>query len=477
MLFRSHAHLTGAEDVTLVQRLRQSSVYHPTFENYDTLTKVEAYDQVVVGLHTSKMNSSLLTIFHDVDRYVGVYTPVHGVNAYHFAPFYSDNSSILIAYSTAESVNKRLQLVALNGSTRIGIGFSDHDLLVDFTKIQVFPLREKIDSWIVVGNNRDSGIMQVFKVVFSNGRITCNLTRVVDNVYTFSGVFPDNTDLLFIFNLLLPWKEQPSLLTINIKDESKTRMIDNFLKPIRRGDTNEVGWRFYKIESILCERDNSTHFYCIINYDSPFSYEYIFKNTDGSGGSTNFYFKLPGYESTYLQGSPGHFVQLAQKNHFGTTTYVVYKRITHGGSSDVYYTQDNDAPRDFAMTADKNGQSRMQLLTGFQTAPLFFLNVGPFMLNISKGGNISKAVLTVDGLPGQTHSEIAIGDIIDHKDVIYKPVDWWPFVVILALLLVIALGYVSYNNFKAPTDSEKSEIDHTDKYMSLKPEKEEVAAN
>ena len=153
---------------------------------------------------------------------------------------------------------------------------------------------------------------------------------------------------------------------------------------------------------------------------------------------------------------------------------MVYKRISKGGSPDVYYTKDGHSPRSFCMTVDKDGQNKLQLLTEFPTAPLLFLNVGPFMLNSSRGGNITHGILNIDSLPGQTHSEISVAEIIDRDDSIKSAVVWWPFALLLVVLLVIALAYIVHNNSRAsPTDS-LTDADHADKYVSLKPEKEEA---
>jgi hypothetical protein len=326
----------------------------------------------------------------------------------------------------------------------------------------------------ITGNNIDSGVMQVFKVVFSNGRITCELKSSYEDVYWFGAVLPDNSTSIYVINVMLPWREDTTGLIIDATSASEVKRIQSPIKPkVDEEKSVEGGWRFFKMDQIFCQSDNSTNFYCLVNYEAPFVYEYVLNNKDGSTHNADFYYKLPGYMPMYLHGSSDYFVQMTESNHFKETTYVVYKRLSKGGTPDVYYTQDGDAPRTFCMTSDKDGQTRLQLATGFENAPLFFLNVGPFMLNISEGANISKAILNIDGLPGQTHVEIRVADIVGQE--ILGPANWWPFAILLALLLVIALVYIGYNNFKANSEVQTVDGEQADKYVSLKPEKEETA--
>lgn len=467
------ARVSGSDLIELVPRVNFRSFYEPTFDHWNNFNRIENFDQIVVGVHTSPNNVSIFTIFHNTDTFVGHYTPKLGVHAFAFAPFIaSDKDSILIAYSAAEPTNSGLHLAALNKSTSIST--ADLATSVHLSMIRVLPSRET-DSWIVIGNNVESGKLLVFKVDFKNNSLTCQQTYSEEDVFWFASVYPQNSEVIYV--LTVDFITRNDLFSIKIDPLTgqpatpSARFIERKnVEGSQGGLTNPL---YYRIDTVFCQADNSTSFYCLVNYEAPFVYEYQLNNADGSLISNTFYFKLPGYRQQYLHGSSDFFVQLAETNHFTEVKYVVYKRKSKGGHPDVYYALTSDAPRSFCLVGGEQGQTSLLFLTGYEMKPLAFFDIQPFELIIRPGANISEAILDLDGIPGQSISHFALKDLIDDggDDKNPKPAaKWWPFVSILAVLILLSVGYMAFNYFKSSSDSKEDASLGSDRYVSLKPE-------
>lgn len=482
----THSYITGTHEVNLIPRISTVATYKPTFMNYDTFSKIEAHSDIVVGVHTSKTNSSLFTVFHNVSDFVGTYSPAHGVRSYDFGRLNTCNNSILIAYTTAEVVNNSLQFVILNGSTRIAIGHSNDGQIIDFSRLQVVPLVGNGNAWHVVGNNIDTGDLMFFRVDYlQGGQIKCQYLQTVKNVFWFSAVYPKDLTEYFVMMVYLPWKQDFGGLVFDRKQATSgiTSRPFNLPKP----DTNKLLEKLgkqspevtfppmFKIQSFECRPDNGTYFYCILNYEAPIMYEYSIDGSDpGTSQSEYMYYKLPGYLSMFVHGSSDYFMQLTEAPDLQHTKYVVYKRISRGGQPDPYYTQDGDVPRSFAMTNDRSGTNFFLFLTGFEQIPLFFLKVDKMVLRVNEGANLSKAHLEIEGLPGAQHIDLTVSDIWDGgSSDDKKKTSYWPFIVILGVLIVAALAYMAYNYSQSKDDDQKAsaltEGADTDKYVSLKP--------
>ena len=165
-------------------RVQEYDAYVPTRDVQYTMDEMESYGNITVSSHVSFNKStgivnSILYIFHNHTKFVGTATPAHGVRAFHFAPFNStDNNTILVAYASFEVNGSTLEFIALNKSTRIGIGRADLDPNTNFTKIRVAPIAG-INKFIVFGLNREDNELHSYKVAFENGRITCDLIEVI----------------------------------------------------------------------------------------------------------------------------------------------------------------------------------------------------------------------------------------------------------------------------------------------------------
>lgn len=480
----THAYITGTHEVELIPRISFVSVYKPDYFDYSTFSRIESHYDVVVGVHTSKANSSMFTVFHNVNEFVGTYTPAHGVRSYQFARLNSCNNSILLAYSTAEVVNNSLQFVILNGSTRVAVGHSDDGLTVDFSALQVIPLVGTGDAWYVIGNNADSGSMMLFRVDFINGaQIKCKLVNTIPNVYWFSAVAPKDLTEMFVMVVHLPWKQDFSGLVFDRSQNNSLYEprhwnlpkpnIDKMIAEMSQKTTASIFPATFKIQSFDCRPENGTFFYCILNYDAPIMFEYSINGSDPSSFTTEYmYYKLPNYFSMYLHGSSDYFMQITEDPDFRHTKYVVYKRISKGGQEDAYYSQDGDAPRSFTMTNNRNGTNMFMFLTGFQDAPLFFLKVDKMAIRAPSGANLSLAHLEIEGLPGSPHLDLKVDSIISGGSNDSKKVSYWPFVVILVVLVLIAVIYLVMNLNKSEevtAGSAVTEGTETDKYVSLKP--------
>jgi hypothetical protein len=480
----THAYITGSSDVRLIPRVSRVSVYKPAVRDYDTFSRIESNGDVVVGVHTSKQNSSLFTIFHNVDEFKGTYVPVHGVRSYGFAKLITCNQSILLAYSTAEVVNNSLQFVVLNGSTRVAIGHTNDGLIVDFSKVQVIPMAGAGNSWLVIGNNVDTGDLTIFRVDYiAGGQIKSKIFSKIPNVYWFSAVAPADLTDMYILVINLPWKQDFNGLVFDRRQSStsvKARPWNlpkpdpvKLAKALGRDPEGLTFPNLFKIQSIECRVENGTCFYCLLNYEAPLIYEYVIDGSDPSTTKGEYmYYKLPGYLSMYLHGSSDYFVQLTESGDLQQTKYVFYKRISRGGQHDTYYSQDGDRLRSFTMTNNQNGTNMFMFLTGFVETPLYFLKVDKMSLQVLPGANLSMAHLEIEGLPGAPDLDIKVEDIIAGNEDDTKSVKFWPFATILGVLVVIALAYIVYNNSRANEQDVGSAVTEgvdTDKYVSLKP--------
>ena len=481
----THAYITGTHEVSLLPRVHTVGVYKPDFFDYNTFSRIESYEDILVGVHTSNKNSSVFTIFHNVSEFVGTYTPAHGVRSYAFARANTDNHTILLAYSTAEVANNSLQFIVLNGSTRIAVGHSDDGQVVDFSKVQVIPLAVSTDSWLVMGNNADTGILSIFRVDFvAGGQVKCQLQQTTSKVYWFSATAPKALNDIFLMYVALPWRQQLLGMVIQ-RNQTDSQFVSrpwNLPQPSRSKIIAELEMResvdvfpqMFVIDSVECRNDNATYLYCLANYDAPLIYEYLIDGADTSSQSENFYYKLPGYFSMYLHGSSDYFIQMTENGDFHHTKYVVYKRISKGGQPDTYYSQDGDAPRSFCMTNSQNGTNMFMFLTGSPEAPLFFLRVDQMAIYAPQGTNLSLAHLEIEGLPGATHLDINVTDIFYNEDDggDSKKITYWPFLLILGFLIMVALVYVIYNNRNSGEEQKASALTEgtdADKYVSLKP--------
>ena len=437
--------------VHLIGRLHSSSLYKPSERDQGVFTHLETFGSTSVGVKTSQSNTSIFTIFHYIDNYVGQYTPAHGVNAFHFAPLASDpDNSILVAYSSAEPTNNSLQIVVIKGADRIAIGMANSSTPLNFSMVRVIPLAttEK-DSFLVLGMNGDEHSIHHFLVTVSNGRVTVVNQNVVADVHDFSFASPSAADSIFvIYNVQGDFKHvmieaidkksgQPKATQRLPVDLSATGLKDDFVD--------------YQVMSLFARVHNDTAFYVVFNTNSPYIFEYIYDTKNNFQNPAHFkYMKMPGHDGRYMDGNKQNFVMLTmgdiQSGDAGAR-YIVYTRQcqTNNGSVFPTWSMYNDVPRPFTLTNCKHNMSHFQFATAFDAIPVAFLYIAPMQLNVTDASQLANAVLEIDAAAHVQSLEIKFADIIDGGGDDKKALPWWPFALVIGILVLAALGFIINN--------------------------------
>ena len=464
-----HSRILGNESIQYKNRIYRVSEYHPTPEHVNTFQHVETYGDIVVGVHIAESNASTFTVFHDINQFVGLNYPSHGVNAFHFAPFQSDKSCILIVYSTAEPSGNSLQLVALKGADRISITHSQDGLTLNYTKIRVVPLTiPNTDSWRIFALNEADGHMSTFTAQMDGSKISLQFVDNHTDVSAFTWVSPKNSNSIYIFYVPLSDKT-----AIQVVDYPKNATSGNFVArrdvlPATHLSQFQESLTPFQILSIECRDHDDSKFYCLVNSLSPFIQELIYDSTNFSVPEINNYYKVPGYQGKYMDANRNHFVLMAatSKPSFHVK-YLVYKR----GSPDVFSTQDGDTFRPFTLGTCRHNNTHFQFSSAFPTVPIFFLAIGPIRIDLPDQFNLSTLSLDIESpVGGQPDLLINLGSIFEQAPL--PSVKWWSIFLILAILVVAAVAFIVLNS-SPKTELTKEDIEA---YNSLKAEAAEAEA-
>ena len=457
--------------VDLIGRLHLDAVYNPHERDHGIFSNLQVFGTKAVGVKTSQSNTSTFTIFHNINDYMGEYTPAHGVKAYHFAPLNSDPfSSILIAYSTAEPTHNSLQFVALKNADRMAIGQAGDRDILNFSMIRVIPLTSTDgDNFLVLGMNGDEHEIHHFIVTLKNGQITTKFMNIVPDVHDFGYAAPSDLSSIYVV-----YNQQDDFEHVAFeKFDKKTGAPQGTVKrrvnlgPIGLGDGFNLN---YRINSLFAKEHNSTAFYVVFNTDSPYLIEYVYDEKYMDHPAIFRYNKMPGHDGRFMDGNMQNiammtFADIASGD--SGIRYVFWTRQiqTNNGSIFPVWTMHSESPRPFAMTNCPHNMSHFHWASHWETSPLIFLYVAPMMLNISDNTKIEHAVLEIETAAHQTGYSIKIMDIIG-GDEAKKSMAWWPFVLVIGVLILLAVGFIIY---KAQKDK-AMEVDDPENYISLKPE-------
>jgi hypothetical protein len=470
----------NVKGVSLIGRLQRIAVYAPPPIDHVVFNNIQTVAQISVAVKTSDTNSSTFTIFHGIAEYVGQYSPAHGVNAYHFAPLASDPNSILIAYSTAEASNNTLQFVVLKGADRIGLGQSAFGQVLNFSMIRVIQLASATnDSFLVVGMNGHEHTIYHFLVAFANGRVTVTQLSTVDNVHDFGIAAPTASNSVFVI--------------YNVQGEFNHVMIESFDKktgqpagvtkqPIRLGNEGlAADFINYQIVSLFAKEHNETAFYVVFNTASPYIFEYVYDTATNFQNPGNFrYMKMPGHEGRYMDGNKQNIVMLTMgdlPSGDAGARYIFYNRQVqaNNGSTFPSWSFFSGPARPFSMTNCPRNNSHFQFAAPFDTAPILFFHVKPMKLNITDSSRLKDAIIEIDAAAHVQSAEISVADIIsgDDDEGDKSSLNWWPFVLVIGVLILLAVGFIIY---KAQKDK-AMESDDPENYISLKPESKDARAD
>ncbi len=459
------AHLAdGTHGARLLGRVTSHASWVP-HEPEATIDMLETYGTITVGVHTSRTNDSIFTIFQDIDNFVGHYQPAHGVNAFHLAPFANtDNDSFIIAYSTAEPTNNSLQFVALNGSHRMGVGYVNDNRTHNFTKIRVVPLTQG-NSWLVFGYNYDSIALHVFRVSFNNGQFTSQELDTVWNVHDFTYTFTNSSTQIYVFHVL---NTARNLVEYSAYDRGTGQF--QFTKKANLEELEDM-MEPYEITSLECDYHNATHFYLLVNTAGTKIYEFVMSSNNPGVPTTYIYFKVPHTMGRYMHGNHRHFIIMTADPRLEEgVRYMVYHRQLAGGSPHVYWSVHNDIPRPFTITTCPHNMSHFQMATFNHYIPLKFLTIQPMQLNITNSNGWEDFGIVFHSNPLTQDTELSLKEIFngggsDDK----KSSSWWPFVLLIAVLVLCAVGFIAWKGIK----DKQSRSDEAENYVSLKPEARE----
>ena len=466
----------GSKGVKLHGRLHMDGAYTPAPRDTGVFSNLQTVSYTTVGVRTTEANSSTFIIFTNISVFVGQYAPAHGVNAFHFAPLLSDpDHSIFVAYSTAEPINNTLQFVVLKDGVRVGIGSITTDIF-NFSMIRVIQLSSTDqDRFLVLGMNGDEHAIHHFVVsVDKNGRITSTIGSIAPNVHDFGIAAPSASDLVYvIYNVQGDFDE----VTIERFKKADGSPVDALKLPLKLNQ-NDLADNFmnYPVVSLFAKEHNSTAFYVVFNTFSPYIYESLYDTTNFANVQRFTYMKMPGHDGRFMDGNMHNIVMLT----FGDlpsgdlgARYVFYNRQTqlNNGSKTAIWTFHNDEPRPFSLTVCHSNYSHFQFASPFDTAPLVFLYLDQMQLNITDNSRLKYAYLEIDAAAHVPSAQINIADIINGgEDDAKKSMAWWPFVLVIGVLILLAVGFIVY---KAQKDK-AIEADDPENYVSLKTETKEA---
>ena len=456
-----HASLNHSSDkVKLIERIRYLGEYRPPLGQQGYFNHIESYGDIVIGVHTTIGNNSMFTVFQKVDEFVGTCDSPHGVSNFHFAPLNSDNYTVLIAYSTAENSNNSLQLIALKGAQRVAIGRTADNQTVKYTKIRVVPLIGGGDRFGIFALNSDTNIMTVYLAEMIGQRITITSLYNMTDVHRFTYASPGNTSNIYVYYVSNSDRTTSNRWTFSRNTLNWTSSSSQV--------ASSSGDQRLSILSIECRNVDDKLFYCLNNMYGTKITEAVYDSSNPDAVMHNYtYFKLPGYEGWQVDGNSEHFVMMASQGYSGIGHKIIaFKRQYRGGSGDVYYTRDIDQERPFTLTTCRHGMSHLQVATHDDVTPLVFLEVTDLQLKVTDASELKGLALHIDSSPGAISPTISMTEVFGGPSDKGEAAAWWPFVLILVLLVMASVAYLAINNLRSSSEI-ISKDQPTAKYTSV----------
>ena len=483
----TEARITGTDLITLNSRVYRIGQFVPDEpELQSTYSHFETNGYTSVGVHTSPYNSSFFSIFFNINEYQGSYTPAHGVNDFHLAPFPNwDASTFLLAYSTAEPANNSLQLIVFNGSQAIATASSPASETHNYTDIKVLRLNSNaqgVEAFYVFGHNRQQGLLDIWVATYNTQTTILSLVP---------SPIPSDTDVgSWSFacinateSCLLTYASASNATLVMAYTFQRTYGVTGHFKKevfsLNKHISEALGYAplggNFLIVDIECKTQNTTNIFCLFNTYGTRIVDLTYDLTNLPAGAVSFtYNKLQGFDGRYMDSTRDFLVYLGSSHpaHHPEQRewrYIFYKRGANGGNGNVFYTVHNDAPRPFTLTTCRHHNTHFQLTGSFPTVPVFFLALQNFSLNVMAGANYKQAQMLVEGVPGFTSPvQVAVSSFAGG----YIPPTTngsgsvWPYVVILGLLIGFSVGYAIYNSNK--NKGEEAVEGSAANYQSLK---------
>lgn len=393
----------GAE---IYGRVQEFSIFSQSAKNH-IFTSMESNQMITVASYCSYNNTTdhKLYVFHD-NKFVGSMNPAHGALHFHFAPFInSDNGSILIAYASLEANGSTLELVALNKSSRMGIGRATMDELTNFTKIRVVTM-EIGNTFIVWGLNRNNMELHSYFVNYSNGKIETTLLEIVPNVYEFAAVDLEqlNYAAAYYIPLYNRTKIEAKAYKRNVDPRTTVAQTLSFNTVELLGELDLKDGSLLDFTYVETANLNHTHISLFLNTFGVYYLEVVFDLTLKDLPKSYVYFKVPNSYGRVIKANERHFVDVTMEGNGASTrfSYHVYERIGAGGSPHLYWRVPGEGtrePRPFSISTDyTERRTHMMLATMSVTTPLVFNTIGPMEISVQRYSNLSSIVIEVDGI-------------------------------------------------------------------------------
>ena len=225
----------------------------------------------------------------------------------------------------------------------------------------------------------------------------------------------------------------------------------------------------YQITAIECAPLNGSNFTCLFDTYSPYLYEVVFSGAKFDSRRVYRYFKVPDHDGRYFVVTHSYFGVLTfTDNDRAQTDWVieVFKRIESGGDGNAFGFQPLAARAPFTIIERANETAGLAFCTNSQAAPLVFAQVSSLRLEIRNLSlNFSAAKVNLGNF--ETSSAISFKDAFqasDNPDAL-DAAAWWPFFLLLALLVLVALVYLAVVARKQA--AAHADIEEARKYSSI----------
>ena len=288
--------------------------------------------------------------------------------------------------------------------------------------------------------------------------LTVQLTHIFTDFARFSAVQTNSNVYVLGFGL-----EGNSIIAHSISTSDPTQISDQ--------TTIQTGHK-YRLTTITCRPADLVSVVCVTNTLSSFISEiYI---TGQLQVSSYYLHDKYGYFEGYEVDICGNYIFM-----FGKTSkpgvvamaILSWKTGKKGGNGKIYYGLQLPVPANqkvdihyqapFALVPNNEPGSNpgdAWLVAGFlnSNTPVAYFEVSSFKLTVAdQNSDLSSINLNLQGLSTLTYN---IGDVFKNSSNVPKTATkWWPFVLILAALIVLAVGWIVYNRIKSEKQNGNTE--------------------